>query len=193
MVSTYAQAKGREGKPSNRDKKFRSPPKDEPWVWLPRSLIESDAWRLKGINCARIMDRLLAEHMAHGGQENGALKATYEQLMEWGLTRRHITNAIAEAEFLGLVRKERGGFFSGRSEPNLYRLTFYADIEGNPATNEWKSVSEEAIKAWRKQRSRNQRNKANSKDELKNNSLGHNSPLDQAPLRVVEGGKCDKS
>ena len=47
---------------------------------LPRSLIQSDAWRAAGINTRRFIDFLLLEHMAHGGKANGKLKAPGRQL-----------------------------------------------------------------------------------------------------------------
>jgi hypothetical protein len=55
----------------------------EPFVMLPRSLIQSDAWRSAGINARRFVDFLLLEHMAHGGKENGKLKAPYRQLEQF--------------------------------------------------------------------------------------------------------------
>ena len=188
MAGSYGKpdAKGRSsGKLAGREKKVRSPPKNEPWVWLPRSLVESAAWRLRGINCARFLDFLFSEHMCHAGRENGALKATYNQLTAWGIGRRYISAAIAEAEFLGLVRTERGGYFGGRTEYSLYRLTFYADMDGNYPTNEWKSRTEESIKLWRKQRSRNRCSKNKS-------SVHHRIP-GQVHLRALDGGKAEKT
>jgi hypothetical protein len=173
------------GRLTGRDKKLRSPPRDESWVWQPQSLINSDAWRLRSVNCARLIDFLFVEHDVHAGQENGALKATYGQLSAWGIGRRYIKGAIAEAEFLGLVRTERGGYFGGRTECSLYRLTFYADREGNYPSNEWKARTEEAIKSWRKQRSQNQQSKNRS-------SVHHHAP-DQVHLRALDGGKMEES
>jgi hypothetical protein len=60
------------------------------------------------------MEFLEVEHMAHAGQENRNLRATYDQLSSWGMTRSEIRLAIEEAVFLGLVRCRRGG---DRPEP----------------------------------------------------------------------------
>ena len=51
------------------------PPKGEPWVWLTRDLLRSQAWRGLGINARRLVDFLLIEYMNHGGKRNGHLLA----------------------------------------------------------------------------------------------------------------------
>ena len=59
-----------------------------------------------------------------------------------------ITDTIRELVFLGLVRVERGKMtLEGVKAPNLFRLTFYADKDGSPATHEWKAVTEDVIAA----------------------------------------------
>lgn len=45
----------------------------EQFAKMPRTLMESDAWRSLGINERRVVDFLLIEHMSHGGRKNGAL------------------------------------------------------------------------------------------------------------------------
>ncbi len=95
--------------------------------------------------------------MNHAGTENGNLHATYDQLVEWGLTRSHIRAAVEEAEFLGLLRFERGGRWAGTNQPSTYRLTFQADREGNPPTNDWKGKTAEAIETWKHDRTRRNR------------------------------------
>ena len=137
------------GKRAGRARKLNSPPKGEPWVWLTRELLASAAWRARSINTMRLIEFLLVEHMNHAGTENGNLKATYDQLTAWGLTRSEICAAIDEAGFLGLARFERGGRWSGTNQPSTYRLTFLADRDSNPPTNEWKGKTEDEISAWK--------------------------------------------
>ena len=137
--------------PARLRKLFR-PPRGEPFIWLTRELLEGAAWRSMGANTARLMNFLLIEHMNHAGTENGNLKATYDQLDEFGLTRGTISDAVDEAFFLGLIRLERGGRWAGTNQPSIYRLTFYADKYGAPATNEWKGKTPEAIDAWKADR-----------------------------------------
>jgi hypothetical protein len=74
------------------------------------------------------------------------------QLRENGLTAVCIRGAVDEAEFLGLVRCQRGGRYNGSNQPSTYRLTFYADGDGNPATNDWKRVTQEQISEWQEDR-----------------------------------------
>lgn len=141
----------------NRAKKLRGPPKDEPWIWLTRELVSSPVWRSRSINCVRLINFLMAEHMNHAATENGNLNATYDQLAAWGLTRSEICAAIDEAGFLGLVRFERGGRRAGTNQPSTYRLTFQADREGNPPTNDWKVKTDEAIETWKQDRAQRNR------------------------------------
>lgn len=138
------------GKVSGRLGKLLRPPKDEPRSWLTRELLSSPAWRAMGANTQRLISFLLLDHQAHAGTENGNLMATYDQLVSYGLSRRLISYAIAEAEFIGLIRVNRGGRLAMSNQPSTYRLTFYVDRNGNPATNEWKGKTAEAIREWKR-------------------------------------------
>lgn len=146
------------GKLAGKDKEIFGAPKDQPWVWLSRDLVNSDAWRLRSRNCAKFIDFLMADQMANAGRENGALIATYDQLEEWGLRRRSIRSAIEEAVFLGLVRiTEPGGRWNFTNKPSLYRLTWLADRDGRYATNDWKKPTEARITARHEDRVRRRR------------------------------------
>ena len=138
---------------SGRIGKLKRPPKGEPWIWLTRELLTSDAWGHRGTNCARLIDALLIEHMNHAGTENGNLKSTHEQLTAYGLTPCKSREAIEEAEFLGLIEFQRGGRWAGTNQPSRFRLTFYADREFCPATDDWKRVTQEKILVWKRDRS----------------------------------------
>lgn len=138
------------GKTTGRRGKLMKPPPGEPWAWLTAELMVSPAWRLRSINAARLIDFLLVEHLNHAGTENGTLMATYDQLVDFGLTRSEIKNAIREAGFLGLIKvTHEGGRYAGSNQPSTYRLTFYADKDGAPATNEWKGKTAEAVETWK--------------------------------------------
>lgn len=141
------------GKYAGRRGAAKRPPKDEPWVWRTREITASDAWRCRSINVVRLIDFLELEHMNHAGTENGNLFATHSQLIEWGIGKNYVTDAIDEAVFLGLVKVQRGGRWAGRNDASKYRLTYYVDRDGNPATNEWKPKTEAEIKEWRRKRS----------------------------------------
>ena len=127
------------GKLTGRGATLMRPPDGEPFVWLTRELLTSDAWKGLSVNGRRLIDFLLIEHMNHAATENGNLLATYKQLVRYGFSRRKIGDAIEEAEELGLIRCQRGW----KRRPSTYRLTFYSDRDRSPPTNEWKTFKRE--------------------------------------------------
>lgn len=136
------------GKLNGRAGRNAKPPPGEPWIWLTREFLRSPAYRSLGVNARRLLDFLHIEHMSHAGRENGKLPAPYDQLEEFGLSRRLIHEAIEELVAAGIVRVEqRGGQFDGARTCSLFRLTLYPDHEGRAPTNEWKRVTAEQIKA----------------------------------------------
>lgn len=89
-------------------------------------LIASPAWHGQSINCRRLIEFLLIEHMHHAGSENGKLLATYDQLVAFGISRKSIQPAIAEAESRGLILVDRGGRKKfAESHLSRFTLTFY--------------------------------------------------------------------
>jgi hypothetical protein len=132
-------AKGRSsGIYSGRMGKIRRPPEGEPWCWYTQTMLVSPAWRALGLNTRRLIDFLCVEHMNHAGQENGRLRATYNQLETYGLTRELIAPAIAEAEALGFLEVME----KQMRVASKYRLTFYATHDHKPPTNDWKVIGE---------------------------------------------------
>ena len=134
------------GRPRAGKKTARSP--QGQFIALTKDLLRSTAWQTRPINCARLIDYLMLEHLEHGGAENGRLKAPYTGLEKFGIARRYISGAIKEAEDRGLIAVKRGGP-KGRQfrEDSLYRLTFMHTNEKEqdgkyeipiPPTNEWK-------------------------------------------------------
>lgn len=123
---------------------------DVQFVKLFRVLVRSDAWRSASINVRRLLDFLMLEHMGNGARENGRLKAPRLQLVNFGISARHISTAIADAERLGLIECRRQGL----RVATLYRLT-WLDAPGKPATNEWRDFTNEALKPLSKPKSKN--------------------------------------
>ena len=150
----------------SRNRSVMQPPKDEPWVFETRELKESPAWRHQSISCRRLIDFLQIDHMSHAGAENGNLRATYDQLVEYGVSRRLIKEAIQEAEFLGLIKVVKwGGKWNGTNQPTIFRLTLYHDRDFRDPTNGWKRRTEDEIVAWKEtqaaaRRDRKERQKA---------------------------------
>ena len=114
-----------------------------------RELLASAGWRARSINCGRLIDFLLIEHMNHGGRENGELMATYDQLEAFGIGRRLVHAAMSEAERLGLISVERGGRRGfALNHASRLRLTWLPGKERDAfgrivwvsATNEWRSL-----------------------------------------------------
>ena len=101
------------------------------------------------MNCLKLIHRLLLEHCNHGGLENGRLVCTYKDFQEYGLTRNKIRPAIEEADFLGLVKHQRGERIFAKNQPNSYRITFYGTSEARDPTNEWKRITKERIDSFR--------------------------------------------
>jgi hypothetical protein len=79
-----------------------------------------------------------------------------------------IRPAIDEANFLGLVKNRRGERVFAKNEPNLYRLTFYGTKDAKDPTNEWKLVTTERVKAYRKK-------KKEAKEKRKQYKIKHRS------------------
>ncbi len=132
--------------------KLSKPPAGGPWVWITRELLCSPSWRAMSTNTFRLISFLLIEHANHASQENGNLVATHEQLFESGLSKNLIRDAVLEAEFLGLIRYQRGGRWAGTNTPSRYRLTFYASADGAPASDEWRALTGPVIDTWKSNR-----------------------------------------
>lgn len=144
------------GQLSALQRKLHGPPKGEPWAWKTSGMLASPAHRSLSRYARLLLDFLEVEHSAHGGRENGNLKATYKQLAEFGIPRKQISRAISEAEAMGFIECDRGGRWNMTNRPNLFRLTWRADRENRPATNDWLKVSPADIKLWRNRQKPNQ-------------------------------------
>ena len=127
MAFGKTNAKGRStGVMTRKEKNTFGPPKDRGWVWQTTEMMFSPAWKAMGINTRRLIDFLEIEHRNHAGIENGNLMATYDQLVDFGISRSEISRAVKEAEYLGFIDVKRGGRWADTNQPSVYRLTFYA-------------------------------------------------------------------
>jgi hypothetical protein len=117
-------------------------------VPIPLHLLESHAWAAQSSQCRKFIDVLMAEHAAHGGAENGNLKAPYTQLRARGIRGEIVLDVVMEAKALGIADHVRGQrSYGSKRAPSEYRLTWLGTPDGLPPTNEWKSIKspEEAI------------------------------------------------
>jgi hypothetical protein len=103
----------------------------EPFVMLPRDLLQSASWRSLSIHARRLIDFLMLEHLRHGGRQNGYLIAPRRHLAAFGIHVHFISTAIAEAERIGIVDCIRG---QGRA-PSRYTLTWLPRANGEEPTN----------------------------------------------------------
>jgi hypothetical protein len=97
---------------------------DGQFVPLPRTLLESEAWRSLSVNGRRLIDFLMVEWLHHKGKDNGKFLAPYDQLAERGLNRRFVAGAIRECEERGLIEVQRRGKGGKGQLPSEFRLTF---------------------------------------------------------------------
>ena len=137
------------GKAAGKRARAIMPPAGASWAWVTDELLNSLAWRSQRINCRKLIDFLMLEHCKHAGQENGNLMATYDQLVDYGLTRNRVAAAIWEAEKLGLLQCRHGGRYHGSNEPNRYTLTWIGTLD-SPAKNPCKGKNEDDVERSRK-------------------------------------------
>ena len=145
------------GKLSGKERTLRAPPKGKAWTWRTGDMLTSVAHRSLSRHARLLLDFLECEHQNHAGRENGALLATYDQLHNWGIQRKRILKTIREAETFGFIKCEHGGRYNMTNQPSRFRLTWFADREGTPATNDWQKVGQADIDHWNKSRQKQNR------------------------------------
>lgn len=123
--------------------KLNRPTPGVPFIWLDQNMLMSDAWRVMSSAASLCLWRILLEHTAHGGQENGNLAVTYDDFEHYGVRRKSIKGALMELAALGwidVVSPGRAGHGIGRS-PGRYALTWLPTVDGAPGTNRWKAIA----------------------------------------------------
>jgi hypothetical protein len=103
-------------------------------------MVESPAYRTLSAGGHAIIGRIALEHMAHGGNCNGALPVTYNDFEEYSIRRRSIRAYLSEVTALGFVDRTRNGLkaYAGfEGAPAHYRLTWLPTHDGQAATNRW--------------------------------------------------------
>jgi hypothetical protein len=132
--------------PKKDRKRLNAPPLGEPWIWQTRSMLESAVHCSLSINARRIIDRIMLEHMAQGGLENGRLKVTYLDFEKYGVRRNSIRASINEACQSGFVKMTAPGQRSSGPDPGrpsefaLTWLPIADEINHAHPTNDWKTV-----------------------------------------------------
>src|SRR5262245_51580601 len=107
-------------------------------------MLESPAYRALTNSAHKILDRLEIELAHHGGNDNGKLPVTYQDFIDYGLTRECIAPALRELEALGFVKvTERGcGGNAEYRRPSLYFITYAhaRDSRQHPPTHDWRKI-----------------------------------------------------
>jgi hypothetical protein len=85
--------------------------------------------------------RLEIELAHHGGNDNGKLPLTYDDIERYGVHRQAIAPALRELAALGFIEiTERGRAGNGEfRRPHQFRLTYRNLARANP-TNEWRKI-----------------------------------------------------
>src|SRR5439155_12553267 len=155
------------------------------------------AWRAMGIQERRVVERIILEHMAHAGTDNGNLPVTYTDFLDDGVRDKSLTTAIAVVEALGWIDITVQGkaSFEERRYPSRYALTWLPQpTRGKLATNRWreiktlegaKAVVEVAIE--RREKERDERAARGLKGQR------HKPKLKVAPLTSKLRGKTSPS
>jgi hypothetical protein len=113
------------------------------FIMLPLDMIQSHAWcaLLTVPSAAKVVFRLIAEHLEHALLRNGDLIVTYDQFTQFGIRRKSVNSAITIAERLGFVDVIRGRRAKHGYDrlPNRYRLTFEPTHDAEHRSNRWRS------------------------------------------------------
>jgi hypothetical protein len=137
---------------SFRQRDVLRPPQEQPWVWKSLEMHMSPAFRKMSVACREFIQYLEVQNMHSAGHDNGRLKATHRQLIEWGINAGRVTAAINEAVERGLVEKIVGGYRGhGRNWPTMFRLTYYG-TKRTTVSGAWEWV--EPSDDWKRYRSR---------------------------------------
>src|SRR5262245_6842246 len=114
--------------------------------WSPRliEMLESPAYRALSLSGHRTISRIEIELASHGGNDNGRLPVTKQDLVDYGVSHDAVAPAIREAAALGFIRvieHGRGGNAEYR-KPNLFFLTFAhgRDSRQFPPPHDWRQI-----------------------------------------------------
>jgi len=112
-------------------------------AWAARSIemMESPAYRILSLSAHRALSRLEIEFAHHGGQDNGKLPVTFDDLADYGIHRTAIGPALAELESLGFIKITEHGKMAHAAEyrrPNKFLLMSRPPQKGIEARDEWR-------------------------------------------------------
>lgn len=120
----------------------------EGWIPHRQEMLTSPSWRKRPKALIKLLDRMEIEHLRHGGKENGHFIVTYDQFVEFGVTRKVIKPMLRLGAALGLLQVIQDENWMGDvRQPNRYRLT-YLPAKGQKApSDEWSFLEADQVTA----------------------------------------------
>src|SRR5262249_40894450 len=104
-------------------------------------MMESPAFQVLTLAEHRILARLETQPAHHGGNDNGRLPTTYDDLERYGVRRKSIRPSLRALSALGLIEITELGR-AGNAEwrrSNKFRLT-YRQVDRAIETDEWRRI-----------------------------------------------------
>lgn len=96
--------------------------------FIPRTkdFLESPRWRTLTLSARMVIERIELEFLRHAGHENGKLKVTYQDFMDYGIARNAVAPALREATEMGFIKCITHGCAGNANyrAPNEYLLTY---------------------------------------------------------------------
>jgi hypothetical protein len=96
-------------------------------------MLESFAYRCLSQAAHRALSRVEIELAHHGGQDNGQLVVTFEDLVRYGVPRATVGPALSELDALGFIQFAQHGKPARAAEyrkPNVFLLTTRPELDG---------------------------------------------------------------
>jgi hypothetical protein len=119
-------------------------PDDEPHIRQRFVMMESPAWKALSLSARRVLDRIEIEFGRHKGrpESNGELVVTYEDFVEYGITRRLVRPALNEVIALGFVRVTREGVAGNadQRQSTMYLITYQHAGSAQYLEDNWKRI-----------------------------------------------------
>ena len=115
-----------------------------PFAWRSIEMLESPAYRTLSLSARKVLDRLEVEFERHERNplKNGCLPCTYEDFVEFGISRCMIRPAINEAVALGFIKETRKGSAGNadQREVTLFLLTYRHAGTDARLENGWRRI-----------------------------------------------------
>ncbi|ODT22156.1 MAG: hypothetical protein ABS35_15485 [Kaistia sp. SCN 65-12] len=112
-------------------------------------MLLSPAWQSAPRPLRRMIERLEIEHLRHGGLKNGELFVSFNQFVEFGISRRSIKPAQTLGKALGLLDVVQDHNLAQGSirAPNAYRLTYVPAAGATSPSDDWRGLTKARVES----------------------------------------------